>query len=197
MEVPIKQTEDSNAKNNHVSLPSSKISMLTDAHTSSLAMVLEATSRNIGGENSDGGPSSLQVHTDWMLSNLEGADEAIELPNDDVMQENEMNEGKGGEATDAQYTNDESKDNVPSQLIRGVLIDIQKEFKSPYGSEFKANGLGVGRKLSKLLDEINQEDAARNATGESTWTYERHSNQESPIRDKKGEGVGASGKPPS
>ncbi|CAE6412149.1 unnamed protein product [Rhizoctonia solani] len=194
MEVPIKQTGGSDSNNKHTSIPSSNISILTDVHTSSLAMVLEATSRNIRGENPDGGPSSLQVHRDWMLSNLEGADEAIELPNDDVMQESEISEGKGGKAIDAQYTDDKSKDKVPSQLIKGVMVDIQKEFKSPYGSEFKAHGLGVGRKLSKLLEEINQEDAAKNATGEP-WTYERDSDQESPIRDKTEDGVNESGQP--
>ncbi|KDN39902.1 hypothetical protein RSAG8_08553, partial [Rhizoctonia solani AG-8 WAC10335] len=174
----------------HTPPPSSKVFTLDNVNAPSLKMVLYAP------QNSRQGPSPLQVHTGWVLSNLEGTDEATGPPNYYVTEEVETIEEKDLESTDPRYTTDKSKAKDPNLLIREVMGEIQKEFKSSDGSEFKpySSKLGVGRELSELLDEIKSQ-AARSEMGESAWVRTRRSDPDSPIRDKRGYGLQATGKP--
>ncbi|CAE6533351.1 unnamed protein product [Rhizoctonia solani] len=104
---------------------------LDNVNTPSLKMVLYAR------QNSRQGASSLQVHTGWVLSNLEGADDAIESLYDNLTQGDETIEEKDLESTDPRYTNDKTKAKDPSRLIGEVMAEIQKEFKSLWAPKLR------------------------------------------------------------
>ncbi|CAE6432574.1 hypothetical protein ACGC1H_006781 [Rhizoctonia solani] len=165
-----------------------RVMTLDNVNTPSLKMVLYAR------QNSRQGPSSLQVHTGWVLSNLEGADDAIESLYDNLTQEDETIEEKDLESTDPRYTTDKSKVKDSSRLIGEVMGEIQKEFKSSEGPESKPYNfkLGVGRELSELLEEIKSQTTRKEA-GDG-WVRAR-SDPDDPIRDKRGYGLAATGKP--
>ncbi|CAE6471886.1 unnamed protein product [Rhizoctonia solani] len=159
-------------------------------------MVLDITTRKNREESYDGAPSSLQVHTDWILSNLKGADEVTGPSKDSTTKEDETCGGEGSKATHIP-TGDDSNAKDPDRLIREVMIEIKKDFESLNGpdSELNPHGLGIGDNLSELMKKINRSEATKNKSNESTFKYERKPDQGSPIRDKRPDGVEATGKP--
>ncbi|KAG8699611.1 hypothetical protein FRC11_013601, partial [Ceratobasidium sp. 423] len=81
-------------------------------------------------------------------------------------QEDSKSEGK---IPKVPYTKDtESGLEEQSQLIREAVDRIKEDFKSADGFEFKPYGLGVGRKLSKLLKSIKQDGDSKSGTRQST-----------------------------
>ncbi|CAE6422040.1 unnamed protein product [Rhizoctonia solani] len=134
----------------HNSLPSSNIPVLESVDESSLKMLLDITARKNEAGNDDGGPSSLEVDNYWILSILE-QNEAVKPLTYNPLQEDGINGAEIPRAIKVQYTNESRETTGPRELIMEAMHRVKEEFNLPDGCGIELYGLGVGRKLSKLL----------------------------------------------
>ncbi|CAE6537257.1 unnamed protein product [Rhizoctonia solani] len=158
MEPSSEQKVESSESNGPI--PTGEELVLENVNTSSLKIVLQVTASKNG---KSGGTQSIKVDRSWMFSNLRGADEANELSNKKVTQANETIEGRHWRA-EAHNKEDTKSDEDPRDLIKAALSQIQEDFKSYQpsdGSKFRPYGMGVGERLSKLLEGIDSDDNVR------------------------------------
>ncbi|CAE6498364.1 unnamed protein product [Rhizoctonia solani] len=193
MEPSIKQEPGSSVRTNRVESPTDLI--LAGVDPSSLEMVLDLiTRKNCKSESNDESTRSLQVHGDWMLSQLEGDDEATEPLY------HKQEDGKSErEVPKVRYTKGTKSDpEEQSELIREAIDRIKEDFKSVDGFKFKPYGLGVGRKLSKLLETIKQDGDSKNGASQSTKGSARKlPDPDSAFRGKRAPHLAPNGKPRS
>ncbi|KAG8730830.1 hypothetical protein FRC11_005687 [Ceratobasidium sp. 423] len=142
-------------------VPAGEEFVLENVNASSLKIVLQVTGSKNG---KSGGAQSIKVDRSWMFSNLKGADEANELLNNKVIQANETIEGQHLKTAEVQNMEDTKSDEDPRDLIRAALGQIKEDFKSykpTDGSKFRPYSMGVGERLSKLLEGIDSDDNVR------------------------------------
>ncbi|CUA76243.1 hypothetical protein RSOLAG22IIIB_12146 [Rhizoctonia solani] len=168
--------------------------VLEDVDPLSLERVLDFTAcKNHVDIKKDESSDSLRVDTDWILSHLEGRDSSDETPDkqiDIITGRTLKTSGPNMHNSMIQYTGVSTSElEQPSQLIREVMGQIKVEFKSADGSELKPFGLGVGRNLSKLLEDMKRGD------DDGSWqtTIKRSLNSDDGWRDPTN-GMSISGK---